>query len=97
MTGEEMSRQKKKLKDADQVIITCAKCGHEHKYESLKILDTISMATPCTNCGFLFLQHTVNKMAMMRALLKTDEKAVALLKTGKLDEFEKYLKEKTKL
>ncbi|MBU0511694.1 MAG: hypothetical protein KJ638_08340 [Chloroflexi bacterium] len=92
-----MTKQKKKLDDDDQVIVSCSKCGHQHEYESLEVLDTISLATPCDNCGFLFLRYSVNKMAAMKALLQTDSKAVALIKAGKFDEFDQYLKEKTEL
>jgi len=97
MNGNGLMKQKKKLDDDDQVIITCSKCGYEHKYESLEVLDTISLATPCDGCGFLFLQYNANKMATIKTLLQSDLTAIALFKAGKFDEFNKYLKEKTEL
>ena len=45
----------------------------------------------------LFLQHLANKMKSILTLLKSDSKAVTLLRDGKIEDFEKYIKEKTGL
>jgi hypothetical protein len=54
-------------------------------------------STSCAGCGFLFLQHLAIKMDATLTLLKSDSKAVALLRDGKVEDFEKYLKKKTGL
>ncbi|MEK7439396.1 MAG: hypothetical protein AABZ78_01240 [Chloroflexota bacterium] len=81
----------------DDVVITCPKCGHKHSFVSLAALDKVPPSTPCAGCGFLFLQHLANKMKSILTLLKSDSKAVTLLRDGKIEDFEKYLKEKTGL
>ncbi len=83
----------KKSKE-DQIIVSCPKCRHEHKYKTLEALETASLKTPCNACGFLYLHHMAKKMDIITELLQTDQKAIALLKTGKYDEFNKYLEMK---
>ena len=79
----------------DQVVVSCSKCGHKHRYESLEALEKSSLSTLCENCGFLFLHHVASKIDTMLFLLKSDPKADALLKEGRFEEFERYFKEKT--
>jgi hypothetical protein len=79
------------------VVVTCPKCGHKHSFVSFKALDKIPTSTPCAGCGFLFLQYLASKMEATQTLLRSDAKAVTLLRNGKVEEFAKYLKEKTGL
>lgn len=88
------NKHKQKLKD-DKVVVACAKCGHKHPFESLQILEHTPTATPCEKCGFLFLQYLASKMDATLTLLKSDSTAVALLRGGDIEGFEKYLEEKT--
>ena len=91
-----MKTKHKRIQD-NTVIVTCPKCGHKHSFVSLKALDKVPPSTPCSGCGFLFLQHLVSKMDATLTLLKSDPKAITLLRDGKVEDFEKYLKEKTGL
>jgi len=91
-----MKTKQKRIQD-DSVAVTCPKCGHKHSFVSLKALDKVPPSTPCSECGFLFLQHLISKMDATLTLLKSDPKAIALLRNGKVEDFEKYLNEKTGL
>jgi hypothetical protein len=89
---------KKKTNNTDEVIIACSECGHKHKYESIEEFDSLPIGIPCDGCGFLFLQYIVNKMKALKALLEADDpKAIAMLKSGNVDELHKYLDEVFKL
>lgn len=91
-----MKTKQKTIQD-DSVVVTCPKCGHKHSFVSLKAMEKAPTSTPCIGCGFLFLQYLASKMDATLTLLKSDSKAVALLRAGKIEDFEKYLKEKTGL
>jgi hypothetical protein len=65
--------------------------------KSLTALDKMPTSTPCTGCGFLFLQCLASEIDATLTLLKSDPKAAALLRDGKIEDFDKYLKEKTGL
>jgi len=90
-------RKKKTPKGQDEIRVSCLKCGHEHVYDSMPALEAADIATPCSNCGFLFLQYLANKLDAMKSLLRSDPKASALIKQGRLEEFKKYMEEKTGL
>ena len=89
-----MKTKRKTIQD-DSVVVSCLKCGHKHSFASVTALDKMPTSTPCAGCGFLFLQYLANKLDATMTLLKSDSKAVELLRDGKLEDFEKYLKEKT--
>ncbi len=91
-----MKTKQKRIQD-NSVVVTCPKCGHKHSFVSLKALDKMPTSTSCAGCGFLFLQHLAIKMDATLTLLKSDSKAVALLRDGKVEDFEKYLKKKAGL
>jgi Zn ribbon nucleic-acid-binding protein len=80
----------------NQVIVSCLKCGHEHKYETLEALEKVPLATPCNGCGYLFVQRMAQKMDIMMDMLQKDPKAIALLQAGKYTEFSEYLEEKVR-
>ena len=80
-------RKKKSSKVRDEVSVSCHKCGHKHVFDSMRALESTDVSTPCSNCGFLFLQHLSNKMDATMTLLRYDPKAAALLREGKLEEF----------
>ena len=90
-------KTKQKIIQDDAVVVTCPKCGHKHSYISMKALDKTPKSTPCARCGFLFLQYLANKLDATLTLLKSDPKAIALLRDGTVEDFDKYLKEKTGL
>lgn len=81
----------------DQVVVSCMRCGHKHRFESLDVLEKTLTSIPCQGCGFLFLQYLASKLDAALVLLKSDPKAAALVKDGRFDEFDRYLKEKTEL
>ncbi len=86
-------KKKRNSTNEDEVIITCSKCGKRHRYESLEELDSLPIETPCSGCGFLFLQYNLKKMDAIKLLLEAkDPKAMAMLKSGNFDEFNEYLK-----
>lgn len=41
----------------NQMIVSCPKCGHEHKYETLEAFEKVSLAIPCNGGGYLFVQR----------------------------------------
>ena len=90
-------KRKKNSDVRDEISVSCPKCGHKHVFDSMRALESAGISTPCFNCGFLFLQHVANKMDATMALLKSDPKASALLREGKLEEFKRYLHERTGL
>ena len=89
--------RKKRPKGRDEISVSCLKCGHKHIFDSASDLESTDISTPCLNCGFPFLQHLANKIDATMALLKSDPRASALLREGKLEEFKKYLEEETGL
>ena len=89
--------KKKKRKNPDEVIITCAQCKHQHHYESFDMLFEITNSTPCENCGYLFLDHISKKIRASIRLRESDLKAKELHDSGDLDAFYAYLEKKTGL
>lgn len=78
----------------NQVVVSCPKCGHEHKYETLEAFEKVSLATPCNGCGYLFVHRLAQKMDIIMEMLQTDPKASALFQAGKYAEFNEYLEER---
>ena len=97
ISGEVTVKKKKSSKVRDEISISCQKCGHKHVFDSMRDLESTDVSTPCSNCGFLFLQHLANKMNATMTLLRSDPKASALVKEGKLEEFKKCVEEEVGL
>jgi len=86
-----------KKNDDDSVSANCQKCGHIHDYESLEIMESMPASTPCTKCGYLFLNHMRNKIEAVMTLLQTDPHFVTLMNSGDMDKTNAYIREKTGL
>ena len=97
-----MVRQKNRKKitrrlKTDEAIVVCAKCGHEHFYKSLDMLNDVPMSHPCEKCGFPFLEHSKKKMEAMLQMVTTDKRARELFTADDPDAFWDYVEEKTGL
>ena len=90
-------RKKGKSKNPDEIIITCHRCGHDHRFESSEVLDRVPISTQCVNCGFAFLKYADDTLRKLTDLMMTDHRALELARKGKIDELSAYCKKKTGL
>lgn len=78
------------------MIVSCPKCGHEHKYETLEAFEKVSLAILCNGGGYLFVQRMVQKMDIMTEMHQADLKAITLLQAGKHTELSEYFEEQVR-
>jgi hypothetical protein len=65
--------------------VPCPKCGQINDLGSSEALYHASLATPCTHCGFRFLDHIDRQMEKLMEMTAKDTEWAELLRSGRND------------
>jgi transcription elongation factor Elf1 len=88
--------QRKPRQAPDETVsVPCSQCRHPHAYASLAALDTMSIFTPCEECGHLFLLEIRQKTDAIRSVLDADPQAAELLRQDNFEAFYQLVEQRT--
>jgi hypothetical protein len=65
--------------------VPCRKCGNVNAFGSSKALYYADLSTPCTHCGFRFLEHMDRQMRKLMEMVGKDSEWRKLLRSGRHD------------
>ena len=65
--------------------VPCKKCGQVNDFGSSKALYDADLSTPCTHCGFRFLEHMDRQMQKLMEMTAIDPEWGELLRNGRND------------